>query len=107
MNVWTILLAIGLPSAIVGAVVKLAFSRIEKKMDTEREEREEREEARRKYEIFQIKTLTAVTALSKANAIALKNGKCNGETSAALEYLDKVKHDQRDFLTEQGIDHLF
>lgn len=85
----------------------IAFRRIEKRLEKEEAERAKREEARRKYEIFQVKTLTAVTALSKANAIALKNGKCNGETKAALAYLDQVKHDQRDFLTEQGIDHLF
>ena len=107
MDVWAILGASGLLSAVVGGVVGLCFRRLEKKMDDEKKERETREEARRKYEIFQVKTLTAVTALSKANAIALKNGKCNGETKAALEYLDQVKHEQRDFLTEQGIDHLF
>ena len=100
MNVWNILLAIGLPSAIVGGVMSIFFRKIEKKMNDERN-------TRRKYEIFQVKTLTAVTALSKANAIALKNGKCNGETSKALEYLDTVKHEQRDFLIEQGIEHLF
>lgn len=104
---WTILGATGFLSAVVGCIVKLCFRRLEKRLDKEDEERKEREEARRKYEIFQVKTLTAVTALSKANAIALKNGKCNGETKAALEYLDKVKHEQREFLTEQGIDHLF
>lgn len=106
-TVWTIIAAIGLPSAIVGAVVGLYIRRIEKRMDKAEEERRKREAARRQYEVFQVKTLTAVTALSKANAIALKNGKCNGETKAALEYLEEVKHDQRDFLTEQGIDHLF
>lgn len=104
---WTILGSAGLLSAVVGGIVGVFFRRIEKRMDKEETERKEREEARRKYEIFQVKTLTAVTALSKANAIALKNGKCNGETKAALEYLDKVKHEQREFLTEQGIDHLF
>lgn len=102
-TIWTILCAVGVPSA----VVAFAFRRIEKKLDKERTDREKHEEARRKYEVFQVKTLTAVTALSKANAIALKNGKCNGETKAALEYLDQVKHEQRDFLVEQGIDHLF
>lgn len=99
-TLWTVLLALGVPSAVVGGVVGLCFRRIEKKMDRERE-------ARKKHELFQVKTLTAVAALSKANAIALKNGKCNGETSAALAYLQQVKHEQRDFLTEQGIDHLF
>ena len=107
MNVWTILLAIGLPSAIIGGIVAFAFNRIEKKMDADRKAREKHEEARRDYELFQVKTLTAVIALSKANAIALKTGKCNGETTAALEYLERVKHEQRDFLTAQGIEHLF
>lgn len=100
MDVWTLILSIGLPSAIVGGIVGLFFRRFEKKMDADRE-------ARRKHEVFQVKMLTAVTALSKANAIALKNGKCNGETTAALRYLEHVKHEQRDFLTEQGINHLF
>ncbi len=107
MNVWQFLVAIGLPSAIIGGVIGLFFRRIEKKMERERQEREAHEKARREYEVFQVKTLTAVTALSKANAIALKNGKCNGETKAALEYLEQVKHDQRDFLVSQGIEHLF
>ena len=93
---WTILLAIGVPSAIVG----ILFRRIEKKMDKERD-------ARRKYELFQVKVQAATIALCKANAIALKNGRCNGETKAALEYLARVKHEQRDFLNEQSIDHLF
>lgn len=107
METWQFLLAIGLPSAVIGGVVGLFFRRIEKKMDADKQEQEQREKARREYEIFQVKTLTAVTALSRANAIALKNGKCNGETKAALEYLEQVKHDQRDFLTSQGIEHLF
>lgn len=100
---WSVLISLGLPSAVVG----LFFHRIEKKMDEERKAREKLEASRRKYEIFQVKTMTAVAALSKANALALKNGKCNGETSVALEYLNEIKHDQRDFLNEQGIEHLF
>lgn len=100
---WTTLLAIGLPSAIVG----FALRRIEKKMDEDRQTRETQEKARKQHERFLVEMLTASAALGKANAIALKNGKCNGETSAALAYLEKVKHEQRDFLTRQGIDHLF
>lgn len=107
MDIWAILAATGFLSAVVGGVVALCFRRIEKRMDAEQAERKAREEARRKYELFQVKTLTAVTALSKANAIALKNGKCNGETKAALEYLERVKHEQREFLNTQGIYHLF
>lgn len=104
---WSVLLAVGLPSAIVSGVAGIFFRRIEKKMAEEREEQKKREEARRKYEVFQVKTLTATMALSKANALALKNGRCNGETKAALEYLNEVKHEMRDFIDEQSIDHLF
>lgn len=107
MDIWQILMTLGVPSAIIGGIIALCFRRLEKKQDKEREEQEKREKARREYEVFQVKTMTAVMALSKANAIALKNGKCNGETSAALAYLDEVKHEQRDFLSKQGIDHLF
>lgn len=103
MEIWELILAIGIPSAVVG----FAFSRIEKKLDKEKKEREKQEEARRNYESIQVKLLTAGIALSKANAVALKNGKCNGETKAALEYLETVKHEHRDFLTKQGMEHLF
>lgn len=104
---WNILLVIGLPSAVVGGVVAFYFNSIAKKIEAERKEREEQENKRREYERFQVKMLTATAKLCEANAIALQNGKCNGETHAALGYLKEVKHDQRDFLVNQGIDHLF
>jgi hypothetical protein len=94
--IWAALLAFSVPSAIFALLLR----RLEKKMDAERA-------ARRKYELFQAKTQAATIALCKANAIALKNGKCNGETSAALQYLNSVKYEQREFLTEYGINHLF
>lgn len=103
MEIWELILAIGIPSTVVG----FAFRRVEQKLEKEKKEREKQEEARRNYESIQVKLLTAGIALSKANAVALKNGKCNGETKAALEYLETVKHEQRDFLTKQGIEHLF
>ena len=99
--------SVGLASLIVGAVVKLCFSRIEKKMDEEKAARERAEHNRRAYELYQVKMLTATAGLCEANAIALQNGKCNGETHKALSRLQEVKQEQRDFLVSQGIDHLF
>lgn len=101
-----VLIASGLLAAVVGGLVGLVYHRIEKRLDREAAERKKHEEDRKKYELFQIRALTATMELGKANAIALKNGKCNGETTAALEYLSRVKHDLRDFLDEQGVDHL-
>lgn len=100
MNVWQIFVAVGTPSAIVGTIVGIMFRRIEKRFDDEKQ-------ARRNFERFQLRGLTATMALSEANAIALQNGKCNGETHKALDYMKEVKREQRDFLISQGIDHIF
>lgn len=100
-------LEIGLPALIFGGIVKLCFLRLEKRMKADEEKREKQEKSRRDYEQYQVKMLTATARLCEANAIALQNGKCNGETHGALENLQRVKTDQRDFLVSQGIDHLF
>lgn len=91
-----VLAAAGIPSALFAYYLR----KIEKR-------RADEEAARKKYELYQVKMLTATACLCEANAIALQNGKCNGETHRALDHLKEVKHDQRDFLVAQGIDHLF
>lgn len=105
------ILAAGIPTSIISGVIALALRRIEKKIDKRQLEREkkeeEREAARKEYERYTTRQLMAVTALSEANAIALQNGKCNGETRRALEYTRQMKHEQREFLTRLGIDHLY
>ena len=106
-QLWTALAAIGLPGIIITAVVGYIVRRIEKRLDKEEKGRKEQEQARRSFERYQLAALTATMALCEANALALQHGRCNGETHAALEYLQKVKHEQRDFLTSQGIDHIF
>lgn len=95
--------AAGVPAALLGFFIR----RLEKRLDEEKKAREEQEKARKTYEGFQVHALTAVMKLSEANAIALQNGKCNGETRKALEYLTEVRHQQRDFLITQGLDNIF
>lgn len=99
---WEILIATG----VIAGAVGICFRRLEKKMDRDRAEREAHEQERKEFEAFHIRMQTATAALCEANAIALQNGKCNGETHAALDYLRKVKHDQREFLYKQGISHI-
>lgn len=96
MNFWAILAAWGIPSTLAATVIGIMFRRIEKRMDE-----------RRKFEQFQVKGLMAAMKLGEANAIALQNGKCNGETHAALDYVKEVKRQERDFLMAQGIEHIF
>ena len=99
MDLQTLLIAMGVPSAVTG----LCFFWIEQKIKKNQEKLEEKEKMREKNEILIIKSTMASIALGEATATALKNGHCNGETEAALEYARKVKHEQKDFLIEQGI----
>ena len=107
MNIWAILMAVGIPSAIAAAVIGFCVRHIEKKLNEAEKARKAHEAARKSFELFEVQTLLATAALCEANAIALQNGKCNGETHAALEYLHKVKHQQKDFLFAQGVENIF
>ena len=91
-----VLASASVPSTIFGCYVR----KIEKR-------REKEELARRQYEAYLIKTQTATTGLCEAIATAMQNGHCNGETHKALERLEKIKNDQREFLMNQGLEHLF
>ena len=71
------------------------------------EELDRREKAREKNEVLLVRSVGAAIALGEAAATALKNGHANGETEAALEYARQVKHEQKDFLTEQGIRSMY
>lgn len=107
MSIWQIFAAVGLPATIVSAVVGLMFRRIEKRLEAEERRRVEREKNRRQFEQSEVQTLFAVAALCEANAVALQNGKCNGETHAALDYMKEVKHKQKNFLINNGVDFIF
>lgn len=107
MDFWQTVAAIGLPGIIITAVVGYIVRRIEKRLDKEEAEKKKQDEARRQFERYQLQGLTATMTLCEANALALQHGRCNGETHAALEYMQKVKREQRDFLNTHGIDHIF
>ena len=69
-----------------------------------------REKLREQQELFLVQGVGAAIALGEATAKAVQripDAHCNGDMHAALEYAAKVKHEQKDFLTEQGIGALF
>lgn len=104
MDLQTLLLAMSIPSG----VTAFCFWLVEEKMKRERREQEEKEKVRQKSEVLLIKSVMAFHSPGrKPAATALKNGHANGETEAALEYARKIKHEQKDFLTEQGIKGLY
>lgn len=103
INLWSILVTIGVPSAITG----LCFWFLQRKLTSRENDRVKREEAKKAQELFLVQGIYASIALGESTAIALKNGKCNGETERAMNYAQKVKRDHKDFLAKQGIENLF
>jgi len=103
LTVTTILAFMGVPSAVTG----LCFWTIQKNITKRDAKRDERENAREKNEILLIRSVGAAIALGEATACAIRDGKCNGELSIALAYAQKVKHEQKDFMTEQGVKNLY
>jgi len=95
-----------LPSAITG----LCFWLIENKIQKESRNREEREKLREQQQLFLVKGVNAAITLGEATAKAMQripDAKCNGDMHVALEYAEKIKHEQRDFLEKQGIHQIY
>lgn len=69
--------------------------------------RKEKEKAQLSLEVMLIKGIGAAISLAEATALAVRDNKCNGEMTKALEYASEVKHEQRDFLTEQGVKNIY
>lgn len=103
LDIGQLVAIMGIPSAITG----FCFWMLQRRMTKRDEELDCREKAREKNEVLLVRSVGAAIALGEAAATALKNGHANGEVEAALEYARQVKHEQKDFLTEQGIRSMY
>ncbi len=102
INILAVLILLGIPSAVTG----LCFWAIQRSIVKRDKKRDERDSAREKNEILLIRMSGAAIALGEATACAIRDGRCNGEMTSALEYAQRVKHEQKDFMTEQGVKNL-
>lgn len=106
INIMSLLAVMSIPSGITG----FCFWMLEKKLEKREKEREKKEEIREQQEILIVKSIGAAISLGEATAEAvarIPDANCNGDMHAALEYARKVKHDQKDFLTRQGIKSIY
>lgn len=116
MDLTTLVIAMSIPSAITGFCFWMIERKIKQRDDEEKAEREEkkkaqaeRDERRREYETCLLNMSFASMALAEATARAVEripDTHCNGDMHKALEYADKVKNEQRDFLRKQAIYNL-
>lgn len=104
--VLTFVAAMGIPSALMGFIVW----KLERRISKQDQETEDREAAREKMLLLVIQSSSAAIALGEATAKAVQripDAHCNGDMHAALDYAAKVKHEQKDFLSKQGIHALY
>jgi hypothetical protein len=94
--IWAILLAAGIPSSITGLVI----TRFIKRQDN-------RDKAREEINVLLVQGIGASISLGEANAIAIRDGKTNGETKEALKYAMDAKHNITNFLTKQGVKQIY
>ena len=82
-TVITILSCFGFGGIVSGVIIK-QFNKMDAKA-------QKREENLKKTEVLILKSIFAVGNLARANAIAIKNGKCNGETDGALKIYEECR----------------
>lgn len=112
-DIWQIIMAMGIPSAITGLLVWWLKRHIDKK-DKEREQkeaiREKREENVEKLMMMIMQSSKASAVLSEATARAVQripDAHCNGDMTEALEKAEKIQKEELQFLMDQGLKHIF
>jgi type II secretory pathway component PulJ len=97
MQILTIVISV-LTSVVSGTALFLLQRSLRKK-DT-RDEQREKDKA--KENILIIKSINAVGHLTVANAIALRDGKTNGEMHSALDEYEAVDNEMYNYLLERN-----
>lgn len=105
-QIWSILLAAGLPTALTGFLVWWLKRHIDKKESV----REEREKNTEKLMLLIMQNSRATNVLAKATAMAVQripDAHCNGDMTSALAEAERIQTEEKDFLMDQGIKHIF
>ena len=112
-----VIILMGIPTAITGFLVWWLKRHIDKR-DKEAEERakkerqaqEEREKNTEMLMLIIMKNSRATNILAEATARAVQripDAHCNGDMTAALELASKIQKEEKDFMFDQGIKHIF
>lgn len=85
-----------------GMISGVVLRKIDKSSRDSEKRAAEREAARMKENVLILQGIHATGQLSSSTAIALKNGKCNGETEKALSRYAEFERDLDNYLLEQN-----
>lgn len=99
-------IAMGIPTAITGLLVWWLKRYIDKR-DKRAEEREKNTE---QLMLIIMRNSRATNVLAEATARAVQripDAHCNGDMTAALDLAAKIQKEEKDFMFDQGIKHIF
>ena len=102
INASSLIALLGIPSAVTG----FFFWLLKRYIDKKELRRDEKDNDREQHHLLLMKSVNASIALGEAAAIALRDGKTNGETELALRLANEAKQAQTDFLAAQAIKNL-
>ena len=90
---------ISIISSIISGMVLFFLQRFFK---TKAKKDEESDKTKAKENFLILKSIDAVGKLTYANAVAIKEGKTNGEMHEAMEYYNEARQEMYDYLLEQN-----
>lgn len=106
MNVEALLIAMGVPSGLFG----LALWYFKKRIDEKEKRQQEQEKSREQLLLMMMKSTRENTALCTAIAKAVQripDAHCNGDMTEALERAKRASEEEKKFLMEHGVMHIF
>ena len=102
-KLWTILLAFGVPSAVLG----LAIWYLKRTIEKNQKRQEEHDKNQESLVLMMLQSTRANSILCKATAEAVRDGHCNGNMTAAMQVVEKAAEAEKQFLLEKGIKYIF
>lgn len=102
-HMWEILLAFGVPSAVLGFVVW----HIKRTMEKSEKRRAEHDKNLESLVLMMLQSTRANTILCKATAEAVRDGHCNGNMTEAMKIVDKTAAAEKEFLLDKSIKYIF
>lgn len=100
------LIAMGVPSAVTGFLIWW----LKKYIDKNERKREEREKKTEHFMLLIMQNSRATNILAEATAKAVQripDAHCNGDMTAALVEAARIQKEEKDFLFDQGVEHIF
>ena len=106
MNLLGFLTAMGVPTAITGLLVWWLKRHIDKREAT----KEAHEKNVETFMLLIMKEARATNVLAEATARAVQripDAHCNGDMTAALERAAQIQEQEKEFMFDQGVQHIF